>query len=124
MRVQLEGRLEAFGFEPRVATIEAIARPTSWRVTRALIIAGITIGVAPVVAIAPPHFPWLIGALVTGSVLAGRRLSERYTLRSITSACPRCGTSVSMEPGRLRSEQTVRCGSCGHDSTLTVALEP
>lgn len=119
-RTELTGELSAFGFETRRATIDAIARPKSWRVTRALLAGGIAIGAAPVVALVPPHFPWLIGAVVTGGILARRRLTEHYTLVSMTGACPRCGASVSTEPGRLSGERTVRCGACGQDSSLRV----
>jgi hypothetical protein len=119
--VELTGELSAFGFETRRVTIDAIARPQSWRVTRALLAGGIAIGAAPIVFVIPPHFPWLIGALVTGGVLARRRLTEHYTVVSMTGACPRCGESVSTEPGRLSGDRTVRCGSCGQDSRLSVS---
>jgi hypothetical protein len=120
-RVELTVTLTAFGFDPRQVTIDAIARPQSWRVTRALIAGGIALGVTPVVALIPPHFPWLIGALVTGGILARRRLTERFTLITMAGACPRCGESVSTEPGRLSGDRTVRCGACGQDSSLSVA---
>lgn len=121
-QVTLHGRLDAFGFEPSAATIEATARPASWRATRALIAAGLGLGAAPVVALVPPHIPWLIGSLAAGGVIARKRLTERYTLRSMTAVCPRCGKPVQTEKGRLTAERTVRCNACGQDLTLTVDL--
>lgn len=121
-KVKLNGRLDAFGFEPSRVTIEAIERPTSWRATRALIAAGLGLGAAPVVALVPPHIPWLIGSLAAGGVVAQRRLTEKYTLRSMTADCPRCGEPVATEAGRLTAERTVRCNACGQDLTMTVDL--
>jgi hypothetical protein len=118
----LEGRLEAFGFAPTRTTIEAIARDGSWRWTRALLAVGIAIGVTPVVVFVPPHFPWVIGALGAGVALAHRRLTERYTLRSMNASCPRCRAAVTAEPGRLTPERTVHCPSCGQQLVLRVDL--
>ncbi len=112
--------MEAFGFPTQPASIEAVARAASWRASRALLAAAVALGVAPIVALVPPHFPWLIGAVVTGGVLARRRLTERYTVLSMTAVCPRCGAPVTTGPGRLTAERTVSCGSCNQDSVLTV----
>lgn len=121
-RVELEGRLEAFGFQPTRVTIDAIERTASWRMTRGLVAAGLGVGVAPVVALVPPHIPWLLGALITGGVIARRRFTEHYTLLSMEGACPRCGEAVTTDPGRLTAERTVRCGACGQDLTMTVGF--
>jgi len=121
-RVTLDGRLEAFGFEPTAVSIDAVARPRSWRTTRALLAAGLGLGVAPVVALVPPHIPWLLGALITGGVVAQRRFTERFTLRSMLASCPRCNQPVETEAGRLTEQRTVRCDACGQDLTLTVVM--
>lgn len=120
-RVRLQGRVEAFGFPTSVASIDAIARPASWRATRALLAAGIGLGVAPVAAIIPPHIPWALGALIGGAVVARRRATERHTLRSLDAKCPRCGSALSTEPGRLTATRALQCAACGLDSIMHVA---
>jgi hypothetical protein len=112
--------VEVFGFAPTVAEIEAIARPVSWRATRALLAAGIGLGAAPVVAIVPPHLPWALGSLIGGAVIARKRATERYTLRSLDAKCPRCGEPLSTGPGRLAATRALHCDKCGLDSILHV----
>ncbi len=119
-RVNLKGRVEAFGFAPTVADIDAIARPASWRATRALLAAGIGLGAAPVVAIVPPHIPWALGSLIGGAVIARKRATEHFTLRSLDAKCPRCGEPLSTEPGRLAGTRALHCDKCGLDSILHV----
>lgn len=119
-RVRLPGRVEAFGYATSAATIAAIARPVSWRATRALLAAGIGLGVAPAAAIIPPHVPWALGALVGGAVVARRRATERYTLRALEAACPRCAGPLTTEPGRLMASRALHCTGCGLDSILHV----
>lgn len=121
-QVTLTGRLDAFGFQPSRVQIDAIARSNSWRMTRALLAVGIGIGIAPVAALVPPHIPWVLAALIGGTVVAGRRLTEHFTLRSMAANCPRCGEPVTTEPGRLTADRTVRCTACGQDLALTVEL--
>lgn len=117
-RVNLKGRVEAFGFAPTEANIDAIARPVSWRATRALLAAGIGLGAAPVVAIVPPHIPWALGSLIGGAVIARKRATEHFTLRSLDAKCPRCGEPLSTEAGRLTGTRALQCGKCGLDSIL------
>jgi hypothetical protein len=119
-RVNLKGRVEAFGFASTEAGIDAIARPASWRATRALLAAGIGIGVAPVVAIVPPHIPWALGSLIGGAVFARKRATEHFTLRSLTAKCPRCAGPLSTDAGRLAATRQLHCDQCGLDSILHV----
>jgi len=119
-RVRLKGRVEAFGFETTDAEIDAIARPASWRATRALLAAGIGLGVAPVVAFVPPHIPWALGSLIGGAVVARKRATEHFTLRSLDAKCPRCGERLDTETGRLAGTRSLQCGKCGRDSILHV----
>lgn len=113
MNVELSGRLEAFGHAPSPVTLHAIARPVSWRATRALLAAGIGLGIAPVVALVPPHIPWVLGSLIGGGVIAQRRWTEHYTLRRLDAKCPCCDAIVGSEPGRLTRSRAVQCPSCG-----------
>jgi hypothetical protein len=119
-RVNLKGRVEAFGFTTTEAEIDAIARPASWRATRALLAAGIGLGAAPVVAIVPPHIPWALGSLIGGAVIARKRATEHFTLRTLAATCPRCGEPLTTEAGRLADTRSLHCDKCGLDSILHV----
>jgi len=118
--VLLRGRVEAFGFAPTEAEIDAIARPVSWRATRALLAAGIGLGAAPVVALVPPHIPWALGSLIGGAVIARKRATEHYTLSAFAGKCPRCGEPLATETGRLTGTRALHCDPCGLDSILHV----
>lgn len=118
--VRLKGRVEAFGFTTTNAEIDAIARPASWRATRALLAAGIGLGAAPVVALVPPHIPWVLGSLIGGAVIARKRATEHFTLRSLDAKCPRCGEPLTTETGRLAGTRQLQCARCGLDSILHV----
>jgi hypothetical protein len=122
VNVELSGRLEAFGFAPSTVAIQAIARSTSWRMTRGLLALGIGLGVAPVVFFVPPHIPWVIAALATGGVIGQRRFTERYTLRKLDAKCPCCDAAVGLEPGRLTEERMVQCPSCSQSLMLHVDM--
>jgi len=74
--------------------------------------------VAPMVAVFPPHAVWLIGALLTGSVLARRRYIERFTLVSVKGACPKCGDAIAVKSTRLRIPHQLPCENCNHESLL------
>lgn len=119
--VRPPARLETFGFPDTACDVEVIVRSQSWRVTRALLSILIGWGLVPVVALLPPHFPWAIGAFITGPVLAQRRLTERYTLKSASGSCPKCHAPVVLrDAGRLRQPQSVPCESCAQDLLLHV----
>jgi hypothetical protein len=114
-------RLETFGFPDTRCDVEIVERTQSWRMTRALLSILVCWGLVPVVALLPPHFPWAIGAFVTGIVLAQRRLTERHTLRAAKGHCPKCQSPVVIEnAGRLRQPQPVQCESCAQDLLLHV----
>ena len=74
--------------------------------------------VAPAVAIVPPHAPWVIGVLATGTLMARRRWNERFTVMSVVGACPRCGYEYQIASGRLRRPHPLPCEECHHESTL------
>lgn len=114
-------RITLFGYTPTPARVETVGRPRSWRVSRALFIALATLGVTPLVALVPPHIPWALLALGTGTFLALRRLRERTTLRTMEGACPRCGAAQTLaQPTRLRDPHLFPCPACHHDLNLEV----
>ncbi len=121
-KIVLNGKVEAFGFPVKEARIEALERSRSWRATRGLLSLAIGLGVTPVVALVPPHFPWALGALGTGAVLAQRRMTEHYTLLTMDATCPRCGAALSTPAGRLTGQRTLTCPSCNQEVLLEVKL--
>lgn len=115
-------RLACFGADSTPATVELLERPFSWRMTRALLAAGIGLGLAPVAAIVPPHIPWAGAALIGGGVIARGRWIERYTLARIEGTCPRCNGAIEMTPARrLKDPESITCGNCGE--TVLVEVE-
>ena len=87
--------------------------------------------VAPFAAIFPPHAVWPIGALLTGGVLARKRYVERFTVRDLSGACPKCGETFAVKSGRLLVPHPVPCPGCHHEASVrfpaeslsTIALE-
>ena len=117
-RWRIEGETILFGFPATAAVLSVRPRPTSWRASgAALIMAGFVV-LSGVVAIVPPHAPWMIGALVGGAILSRRRWIERYTLESVEGDCPKCGSPLEVKSGRLRIPHPVTCDGCHHESAL------
>lgn len=114
-------RITLFGFAATPARVRVAARPRSWRLTRALFIALGTLGITPLVALVPPHIPWAVLSLGTGSVLVVRRLRERTTLLAMEGRCPRCAAAQTLEePVRLTGRHRFPCPGCHHELELEV----
>lgn len=112
------GTAALFGFDPAPVEVTLRRRAKSWRVGSAARTMGVAVLVAPVVAIVPPHAPWLIGVLAVGGILARRRLREHFTVTSVRGSCPKCGAEISSGAGRLRSPHPLPCEACHHEPTL------
>lgn len=111
--------LEAFGQPPTDASLVARGRPASWRARGAGIRLGATVVLAPIVAIIPPHAPWVVAVLITGGILTRRRWTERLTVVSFSGACPRCGEALLLSEGsRLMNPHPLTCEGCHHTVTL------
>lgn len=119
-RTRLEGEAILFGFPSTKAVLRIRRRPTSWRAGGAAlrVVAGVVL--AAMVAVVPPHAPWLIGALVGGAIMARRRWIERYTLESVEGTCPKCGQPLDVKAGRLRRPHPAVCEACHHESSLQI----
>lgn len=118
-RIRLEGEAVLFGFPGTKAVLTIRPRPKSWRASGAAIRMGGFTLLAGIVAVVPPHAPWLIGSLAGGAILARRRWIERYTLESVNGACPKCGGELAVKPSRLKRPHPVTCEACHHESSLT-----
>ena len=117
--ITLQGEAVLFGFPSTPSVLRIQPRPASWRLTGAALIMAAFIPLAAVVAIVPPHAPWLIGALAGGAILARRRWIERFTLMSAEGTCPKCGEPLVARRSRLRVPHPVMCESCHHESSLS-----
>lgn len=107
-----------FGFDPSPVRATITPRSRAWRVGGALRTMVVAAVVAPLVAVFPPHAVWLIGALLTGSVLARRRYIERFTLVRVEGACPKCGETIAVKSTRLRIPHQLPCEQCKHESLM------
>jgi hypothetical protein len=113
-----EGRALLFGFPSEPLEVKLRARSKAWRMGGAARTLGVSLLVAPAVAVFPPHAPWLIGALALGGMLARRRWTERFTVLDVTGRCPKCGAELNAKSGRLRRPHPLPCEACHHESTL------
>jgi len=118
--VQIEAEAILFGFPSTSAVLSVRARSASWRATGAAVRLGGCTVLAGVVAIVPPHAPWIIGALGGGVVLARRRWIERCTLESVAGQCPKCGAALRVKAGRLRAPHPVPCEACHHETAIRI----
>ncbi len=86
-------------------------------------VAALTLIVAPLVALIPPHAPWAVAALAIGATITRRRWLERHTVQSMSGDCPRCGTPLRVaRPTRLRHPHAISCETCHHEPLLKVNL--
>ena len=116
-------RVTLFGFESTEAIARILPRGRRWRVGGAARTLGISLVIAPVVAIVPPHAPWGIGALAVGVMLARRRMVERFTLVAVEGTCPKCDEALQVKPGRLRVPHPITCEGCHHQASLKIPSE-
>lgn len=99
---------------PEVSQAEARIAPRSagWRQANALKQLWWWL-LAPLVGLAPPHFPWIIAVLAIGGVRAFNKLNEHATLLSLHGPCPKCGTVQRFtDLGRLKQPHKLHCGAC------------
>jgi hypothetical protein len=114
-------RLEIFGFQPTRAHVQVIARPKSWRVSRSLGYLALCWCALPVVALVPPHIPWVIGAFSAGIYFARKFWLEHFTLVSMRGTCPKCAHDLSInKPVRLKTPHVITCSNCQHQVLLYV----
>jgi hypothetical protein len=107
------GRLEAFGQAATTARVKVIARPPSWRATRAILSAVLGLGAAPVVFLLPPHVPWALASIGCGIFFARRFARESTTLVSLEGTCPKCTSPVLVERAvALRIPHELSCVAC------------
>lgn len=110
-----------FGHSPTSATLGLEPRPRSWRVRRALPPLVVTLLVAPVLSLVPPHVPWALVTLGSGAFVAWRRWREEYTIQAFDARCPRCRSDLEIRAGtRLRFPHPLTCPGCRHEPVVDV----
>lgn len=115
--------MNLFGFSSTEAVVRAIPRSRSWRGVRASVFFGGGLFLSPVVGLVPPHAPWVAGALGFGIFFGLRKWREHFTLVSLEGRCPRCGEPMGVKAGTpMRSDLSVTCDACHHDSQLSVRV--
>jgi len=119
--VTAEARVVLFGYPDTEAVARVHDRDALWRGSRAAVLLGVGVLLAPVVALVPPHAPWAIGALGVGAILARKKWRERRTLVELEGICPRCESPLRVErPTRMRDPHTFSCNTCHHEMELEV----
>lgn len=116
-----DARLElpAAGSEP--AVVEVVHRPGRKRATRAALVLGLTLLLAPAVLLIPPHLLWPALVLAAGLYRARREWAGEYFVESFEGACPRCGEPLKLKPGsRIRGRQRLECYGCHREPELVL----
>lgn len=119
----LEGKAVLFGFDPTPVEVSVLPRTRGWRLASTARVVGISLVVAPIVAVVPPHAPWAMGALTAGAVLGRRRWQETHTLVRLEGTCPKCGSGFQSRRARLRTPHPLQCEDCHHVSALQLSEE-
>lgn len=121
--ISVPARITLFGFDAVDATARIEARTTGWRARRASMALAAGLFMAPLLAVVPPHAPWVVIAVVVGLLTARRRWAEAHTLHFLEGACPRCETGISLNrPARLGRPHLISCPSCQYELTVSVDL--
>lgn len=109
------------GSDTRPADVEVIYQSRATRLSRALVVLGVTLLVMPVVFFIPPHFVWSLAALGAGLYLARRYWIGQYYVVSFAGACPRCGADLEIGDGtRIGRTHSLDCYGCHRQPQLVV----
>ncbi len=121
--VSVPARITLFGFDPVDARARIEARTTGWRARRASMALAAGLVMAPLLAVVPPHAPWVVVAVAIGLLTARRRWAEAHTLHFLDGACPRCEMDISLSrPARLSRPHLITCPSCQYELLVSVDL--
>ena len=117
-----EARLVLPGAGASTAAVAAVAQPSARRTTRALAIALVTVAVAPISFLLPPHLLWPLIVLSVGGYFAWREWWGEYVIESFEGTCPRCEEPLSVDPGtRARGRHRIECYGCHREPELILA---
>ncbi len=112
---EVPARLVFMGGRAAEGRARVVERSKAWRrsqVTKDLAL----LLLAPVAALIPPHFPWVIVVIAVAVLRAFNHSREHRTLLSLRGPCPKCGAEQEFtEVGRMGSPHKVTCASCRWD---------
>jgi hypothetical protein len=120
---EADARVVLFGYDDTPARVTLRHRSFGWRAGGAARTLGVSVVVAPIAALLPPHAIWPLGVLGTGAFLARRRWSEEFTLVELRASCPKCAQAFRAITGRLRMPHPLPCDGCHHEASLRVPDE-
>lgn len=117
-------RLSLPGHVPAPARVELVRVPLFRRAGLALVFGAFFWGVAFLLLVLPPHYPYFLGAMAFGVYFPHRFWTGRYRVRAFAGTCPHCERGLVLSPGsRIDLPQTVPCYACHWEPVLEVALE-
>jgi len=122
-RQRLDGRLTLFGAATQPAVVEVTPRPRAKRMTRALATLGAAIVLAAIVALIPPHVPWLLGVLAVGAWRARAEWRGEYELHDFAGVCPRCEKPLALTERYITPPLVVHCDDCHSQPQLSFGEE-
>jgi hypothetical protein len=103
------------------AEIEVIYQSRATRLSRALLILGLAVVIAPLLFFIPPHFLWPVVGIAAGAYLARRYWKGHYYVVEFEGSCPRCGAALELEEGqRIGRRHGIECYSCHRQPELVL----
>lgn len=114
--------LRLSGHEPVPARLDVVHRARRTRMVGGLLSLLGFWALAPLVALLPPHVPWLLGALAAGVYFGYKQWNGEYEVRAFAGECPRCRAALAIAPGtRIRLPHRIDCFHCHHEPSLQLA---
>jgi hypothetical protein len=113
------------GHDPAPARVEIVRVPLFQRAALTAVSALGFWGLALLLVILPPHYPYFLGPLALGVYFPYRFWTGRYRVRAFAGICPRCGRRLQLAPWeRIDLPLVVTCFACHFEPLLEVSAEP
>ena len=110
-------------YPPAPARLGLWQRPLAFRVLASVLSAALFWSVAPWSFWVPPHYPWPVLCLGTGTYLA-IWFSRRYRVRWFSGLCPRCGKELELPGGTaINLPHSLTCFHCHFEPRLEAFTE-
>ena len=112
------------GHTPAPARAEIVRVPLFQRAALPLISALGFCGLAALLLVLPPHYPYFLGPLALGVYFPHRFWTGRYRVRAFAGICPRCGRHLQLAPRtRIDLPVVVTCFGCHFEPLLDVSAQ-
>jgi hypothetical protein len=110
------------GHTPAPARVEIVDVPLFQRAALTLASALVCWGLAVLLVVLPPHYPYFLAPLALGLYFPYRFWTGRYRVRAFAGICPRCGRHLQLAPGtRIDLPLAVTCFACHFEPLLEVS---